>query len=73
MFCPRCKNNNCHPINEVTTQGKDFSASKGCCGWFLFGPIGLLCGLCGEGKTYKNTNYWICNNCGLKFKNESAN
>lgn len=68
MRCPRCGNENCTIINEVTATGKDFSASKGCCGALLFGPIGILCGACGEGKKVKNTNYWVCNNCGSKFK-----
>lgn len=45
-----------------------FSASKGCCGWYIFGPIGLLCGSCGGGKKVINNNYWVCNNCGRKWK-----
>lgn len=68
MVCPRCGNRNLQIINETTTTGKDFSASKGCCGYILLGPIGVLCGLCGEGKQIKSRNYWICNNCGNKFR-----
>lgn len=68
MKCPKCQSENCTIINEVTTTGKDFSASKGCCGAVLFGPIGILCGACGKGKQTQNTNYWVCNDCGFKFK-----
>lgn len=68
MRCPKCHAENCQIINEVTTSGKDFSASQSCCGYILFGPIGLLCGACGDGKKVQNTNYWVCNNCGNKWK-----
>lgn len=68
MICPRCGENNSQVINEVTTTGKDFSASKGCCGAVLMGPIGILCGACGEGRQTHNTQYWVCNNCGNKWK-----
>lgn len=68
MVCHRCGSNDCQIINEVSTSGKDFSATKGCCGWFMFGPIGLICGSCGEGRQVHNHNYWVCNNCGRKWK-----
>ena len=32
MVCHRCGSNDCQIINEVSTSGKDFSATKGCCG-----------------------------------------
>lgn len=68
MKCPKCQKENCQIINEVSTSGKDFSAGKGCCGAILMGPIGLLCGACGKGKKTKNTQYWVCNNCGNKWR-----
>lgn len=68
MNCPKCGNSNVQMINETSTKGKDFSASKGCCGMILMGPFGLLCGLCGKGKQVVNTNYWVCNQCGTKWK-----
>lgn len=68
MQCPRCHSENCYIINEVTTKGKDYSAGKGCLGYLIFGTWGLLCGACGEGKTTTNTNYWVCNNCGKKWR-----
>ena len=68
MVCPRCGADNSSVINETTTTGKDFSAGKGCCGAILFGPIGVLCGACGNGKQINNQAYYVCNNCGNKWK-----
>ena len=68
MNCPKCGSQNCYIINEVHESGQDYSAGKGCLGYLLFGWVGLLCGLCGEGRKTKNVNYWVCNNCGKKWK-----
>ena len=68
MRCSKCGENNSQIINEVTTTGKDFSVGKGCCGAILLGPIGVLCGACGGGKQTHNNQYWVCNNCGNKWK-----
>ncbi len=68
MICPKCGSENCNVINETYTSGSDFSASKGCLGALLFGPIGILCGACGEGKQTHNVNYWVCNSCGYKWQ-----
>lgn len=68
MKCPKCGNENCQITTETTSSGKDFSAGKGCCGALLLGLIGVLCGACGKGKTIQSTNYWVCPNCGKKFK-----
>ncbi|OON92089.1 MAG: hypothetical protein ATN34_04740 [Epulopiscium sp. Nele67-Bin002] len=68
MKCSKCGSEDCQIINEVRSSGKDFSASKGCCGAILMGPIGILCGACGKGKTIVSTSYWVCNSCGNKFK-----
>lgn len=38
MICPKCKNDGCQIFNETKTSGKDFSASKGCCGAILLDP-----------------------------------
>ena len=55
--CPRCGSTNLQAINEV--NGKGVSALKLClCGLF---------GLCGAGKP-KNQQFWVCQNCGNKFK-----
>ena len=53
---------------ETNTTGKDFSAGKGCCGFVLLGPIGILCGACGGGKQTQSNTYWMCSNCGNKFQ-----
>ena len=55
--CPRCGSNNLQAVSDVTGKGASFW--KLCC-------CGLL-GLCGTGKT-KTTHYWVCGNCGNKFK-----
>lgn len=68
MECPKCKENNSQIINEVSTSGKDFSAGKGCCGAILMGPLGILCGACGKGRKIHNKQYWVCNNCGNKWR-----
>lgn len=68
MVCPNCGSNNCGIINETNTSGKDYSAGKGCLGYLMFGGPGLLCGLCGEGRQTHSTNFWLCYNCGRKWK-----
>lgn len=72
LCCPQCGNTELQVVNEtnVETKGKDFSGSKGCLGYILFGPLGVLCGSCGSGKktTTTNTTYWTCPKCGKKFR-----
>lgn len=58
---------------STTVKTKGYSGSMGCLGWFLFGPLGLLCGNCGSGKSTANVNTetshsWVCRNCGKKFR-----
>ena len=50
------------------TGGKDYSAGKGCCGWLLAGPVGILCGFCTKGKQTYTESFWVCNTCGKKWK-----
>ena len=79
MVCPNCGNENLQVINEVNvntqTSGGGYSAGKGCCGYVLLGPIGLLCGACGSGAktttTTTNTMVFVCTKCGKKFKKPS--
>lgn len=73
LSCPHCGSRNLQYIVEqnVHTQGKDFSLGKGCLGYILLGgPLGLLCGLCGQKKTAVSTSksQWICKECGTKFQ-----
>ena len=71
--CPECGSRDLQVINETSTHttGSDFSAGKGCLGYLLFGPLGILCGSCGQSQkvTTTNTNYFICKKCGQKFRN----
>lgn len=68
MKCPKCGCENCQIINNVGTVGKDYSLGQGCCGTICLGPIGLLCGLCGQNKQIVNTQFWVCSDCGNKWK-----
>ena len=68
MQCPKCGNSNLQAVTETSTKGKDFSAGKGCCGALMLGPLGVLCGACGKGKQIYSTTYWLCQDCGNKFK-----
>ena len=68
MACPYCGNTDLRVTTETTTTGKDFSGSKGLCGYIFFGPIGVLCGACGKGKKTQTQTYWLCPRCGSKFK-----
>ena len=69
LRCPNCGVSDFSIINEVNTTGKDYSFAKGCCCSLLFLYLfGLFCGFCGKGKTTTNTMYYVCNNCGKKWR-----
>lgn len=76
VHCPNCGCNELSIISETITSnvttGGGYSGSKGCAGFLLFGPLGLLCGSCGNKSktttTNTNINYFICNGCGKKFR-----
>lgn len=76
LKCPRCGSRKLQAVTEtdtnVTTSGGGYSAGKGCLGWLVFGPLGLLCGACGsKQKTtvqQSNKSYWVCPDCGNKFR-----
>lgn len=65
--CPHCGSNNCQPMTETKVSGGGYDPGSGCCGYILFGPLGLLCGACNSGTTSSNRTYWICRNCGRRF------
>ncbi len=73
LNCPNCGSDNLHPITEynTTTSGGGYGAGKGCLGYILLGPLGLLCGACGSSSKTTSTSktFWICGNCGNKFRN----
>lgn len=66
--CPFCKEAGCTPMQKSTTEvnSKNYKWGSGCCGMFLLGPFGLLCGLCGTGSKVKTENelWWACMKCG---------
>ncbi len=70
--CPNCGHKHLQLTTEtdVKTTGKNYSSGQGCLGYLLLGPLGLLCGSCGQNQktTTTNTNYWMCQNCGNKFR-----
>lgn len=70
--CPKCGNTDLQSTVETKTEttGGGFSASKGCLGYLIFGPLGLLCGSCGSNTntTTTNTTYWNCPKCGHRFR-----
>lgn len=75
LQCPNCHSTDIIPIIETSTNvsGGGYGVGKGCCGWILFGPLGLLCGLCGTGvKSHTQTKtYWVCRSCGNKFRSQA--
>lgn len=62
--CPKCGSEKLQAIHSTTSKG--FSDSNACGGCCLFGPLGLLCGLCGSGKKQEHSHR-MCLNCGNKF------
>lgn len=71
--CPDCGNLDLQVTTETetSTSGKNFSATQGCLGYCLMGPLGILCGACGQKKRThsKNTTFFVCSKCGRKFQN----
>ena len=72
MRCPECGNEEMKLLRDtdVTTSGKNYSGGQGCLGFLMFGPLGLLCGSCGQGQKtqVKEKTYWVCSKCGHKFR-----
>ncbi|MCF7932085.1 MAG: hypothetical protein K9K93_02845 [Acholeplasmataceae bacterium] len=60
--CPVCGSRDVHFV--TVDQGTDFRGDSACCGFLLFGPIGLLCGLAGnrDSRTVRK-----CMNCDHEF------
>lgn len=67
-ICPFCQAPNCQPMQKSSTEieHKNYRWGQGCCGMFLLGPFGLLCGLCGTGSKIKSESvlWWTCLTCG---------
>lgn len=75
ICCPNCKSTDLQytSINEtnVTSKGGGYGVGKGCLGYLLLGPLGLLCGACGSKTKITTANTeksgWVCKSCGHKF------
>lgn len=75
--CPKCGGKRLQITTEtdthVKTSGGGYSSTKGCLGWLVLGPFGLLCGNCGSKQKTSvdttNKTYWVCLDCGNKFRN----
>ena len=67
-LCPFCGEPACQPMQKNTAEVRtqNYRWGSGCCGLFLLGPFGLLCGLCGTGaKASVNSEWWwTCLKCG---------
>lgn len=66
--CPKCGSTKCHIITETKSSGTLFNIGDACCGTIFLGPIGLLCGLCGATHEVTSDTFWVCSDCGKKFK-----
>ena len=73
IHCPHCGSHDLQPITSTevtTTSSSGFSATKGCLGYLLLGPFGILCGACGKSRTSTNSvltrsgNNGSCSNFG---------
>ena len=76
MICPKCGSPNIvvTPITTTTVEEKTkgFGWIKACLGWLLFSLPGVLCGLCGMGKSKSKTTHTtrmvnVCQSCGYHF------
>lgn len=72
--CPMCGKTNLQYVTETDTKVETsggYSGTKGCMGYLLLGPLGLLCGNCGSSKkttvTDIHKHFWVCSDCGHKF------
>ena len=68
MRCPNCGSEKTQFATHTSSRG--FSFSNACCGSVILGPLGLLCGACGSGRSTEE--FWICQECGEKFTSSEA-
>lgn len=69
ISCPYCHatGSACYPVDKTKVSGSRYGFWNGCCGLVLLGPVGLLCGLCGNHIKLSNETWWICKKCGKEF------
>lgn len=72
LYCPKCMSQKLQTVVESHTKstGGGYGMFKGCLGWLLLGPFGVLCGLCGSEVNVDTTNktFFLCMNCSNKFR-----
>ena len=68
LQCPKCGADGCIPQYKQHVSGGGYGCLSGCLGWLLLGPLGLLCGACGNSVQSTNELVWICPKCGNEFK-----
>ncbi len=68
LHCPKCKSEKIQALTETNVQG-GYRAGRGCLGWLLLGPLGILCGALGKKARVSSTNntVFVCMECGFKF------
>lgn len=71
VHCPKCGSDRLLSGTDVTTTTKSsgYKSGLGCLGFLMWGPLGLLCGLCGMGSktTTKVKDKFVCQDCGNEF------
>lgn len=70
--CPYCGSTDIQVIVKTQVKGGGYSASNGCCGYLLLGPLGLLCGACGSDVKSTCETWWSCKKCGKEFLTPEA-
>lgn len=68
MKCPYCGSEDVQYATRSYGGGGSLSGS--CCGYMIFGPLGILCGQCNSGV--KTEEFWVCHSCGAKFSDFEA-
>ena len=74
--CPRCGSSNLQVVmsQDTSATGGGYSGGKGCLGFLLFGPLGLLCGSCGSKTKIESSNRTglVCIDCGSEVQRANA-
>ncbi len=70
MKCPKCGSGNTQYV-AVHHSGSSGLFYRCLLRYDDFGPIGILCGLCGASPGFTD-DYWVCHSCGKKFRAGTA-
>lgn len=75
-ICPFCGAAGCQMFmrDRTTVKQSAFSFTDACCGTMIFGPLGLLCGLCGGSQKVdiKNETWFACQKCGKQHISQQS-